>query len=180
MPDALADALLVTIVMLPAATALLLVGSGLVLGFLGLPALPERGWRMVGIAASTLTFLLAFGVLALGFDPERIGFQHVEFFGWPGTYGAHLLLGVDGIGLCFLVVTSGLVPLAMLCSEPERREGTRSWVATCLLLESGLLGGLGLTLRTGDVGQEFQLIVTLTGSGGWQTWDTFDFVVEEQ
>lgn len=142
MPDALADALLVTIVMLPAATALLLVGSGLVLGFLGLPALPERGWRMVGIAASTLTFLLAFGVLALGFDPERIGFQHVEFFGWPGTYGAHLLLGVDGIGLCFLVVTSGLVPLAMLCSEPERREGTRSWVATCLLLESGLLGGL--------------------------------------
>lgn len=44
--------------------------------------------------------------------------------------------------------------------------------------ESGLLGGLGLTLRTGDVGQEFQLMVTLTSAGGWQTWDTFDFVVE--
>ena len=45
--------------------------------------------------------------------------------------------------------------------------------------EPGLLGGHGLTLRTGDVGQEFRLIVTLTGLGGWQTWDTFDFVVEE-
>jgi len=46
--------------------------------------------------------------------------------------------------------------------------------------EPGLLGGLGLTLRTGDVGQEFQLIVTLTGAGGWQTWETFDFVVEDE
>jgi NADH-quinone oxidoreductase subunit M len=142
MLQAFADSLLVTIVMLPAATALVLVGSALLLGFLGLPSLPERGWRVVGIGATTATFVLALLVLGARFDPERIGFQEVEFFGWPGTYGAHLLLGVDGIGLCFLVVTSGLVPLAMLCSPGERREGTRSWVATCLLLESGLLGGL--------------------------------------
>jgi NADH-quinone oxidoreductase subunit M len=134
--------LLVSIVMLPAFTAFALLGVGLILGFLGLPALPEIVWRAIGLGASIVTFAMAIVGLGLGFDPERIGFQHVEFFGWPETYGAHLLLGVDGIGLCFLISTTGLVPLAMLCSKSELRDSVRSWVSTCLLLESGLLGAL--------------------------------------
>jgi NADH-quinone oxidoreductase subunit M len=134
--------LLAVIVMLPAVAAFGLVGCGLLLGFFGLPPLPESIWRIIGLAAMFGTFALTFVGLGFGFDPERIGFQHVEFFGWPETFGAHLLLGVDGIGLCFLVSTAGLVPLAMLSSRSEVRDSVRSWVFTCLLLESGLLGTL--------------------------------------
>jgi NADH-quinone oxidoreductase subunit M len=134
--------LLVVVVMLPALVAFGLVGSGLFLGFIGLPALPEGVWRAIGLATAFGTFVLAIVGLGLGFDPEQIGLQHLEFFGWPETSGAHLLLGVDGIGLCFLVSTSGLVPLAMLSSRSEVRDSVRSWVFTCLLLESGLLGTL--------------------------------------
>jgi NADH-quinone oxidoreductase subunit M len=137
-----ANHLLVLVVMLPAVVAFGLVSSGLLLGFVGLPALPEAAWRAIGLAATIVTFILMVAGIGFGFDPEQIGFQQVEFFGWPETLGAHLLLGVDGIGLCFLISTAGLVPLAMLSSRSEIRESVRSWVFTCLLLESSLLGAL--------------------------------------
>ncbi len=134
--------LLVSIVMLPALVAFGLAGSGILLGFVGLPGLPETGWRAIGLAATIATFVLMVVGIAIGFDPEVIGFQFVEFFGWQETLGAHLLLGVDGIGLCFLVSTAGLVPLAMLSSQSQVQDSVRSWVFTCLLLESSLLGAL--------------------------------------
>ena len=132
--------LLVLVVTLPALVAFGLVGSGLLLGFIGLPALPEAAWRGIGLATTMVTFVLMVGGIGFGFDPERIGLQFVEFFGWPETLGAHLRLGVDGIGLCFLISTAGLVPLAMLSSRSEVQGSVRSWVFTCLLLESSLLG----------------------------------------
>jgi NADH-quinone oxidoreductase subunit M len=137
-----ANHLLVLVVMLPAVVAFGLVSSGLLLGFVGLPALPEAAWRAIGLAATIATFMLMVAGIGFGFDPEQIGFQQVQFFGLPETLGAHLLLGVDGIGLCFLMSTAGLVPLAMLSSRSEIRESVRSWVFTCLLLESSLLGAL--------------------------------------
>jgi NADH-quinone oxidoreductase subunit M len=132
--------ILVIVVMLPALVAFGLASSGLLLGFVGLPALPDVAWRVFGLAATFGTFALA--VVGIDFDPERIGLQYVEIFGWPETFGAHLLLGVDGIGFCFLLSTAGVVPLAMLSSRSEVRESVRSWVFTCLLLESSLLGTL--------------------------------------
>jgi len=134
--------LLVLVVMLPAVVALGLAASGLFLSFVGLPAMPEAAWRAIGLVATIATFVLMVVGIGFGFDPERIGFQNVEFFGWLETPGAHLLLGVDGIGLCFLVSTAGLVPLAMLSSRAEVRDSIRSWVFTCLLLESSLLGAI--------------------------------------
>ena len=71
--------LLVAIVMLPAFTAFALVTSGIVLGFLGLPALPEVAWRSIGLGAAATTFVLALVGLGLEFDPEKLGLQHVEF-----------------------------------------------------------------------------------------------------
>ncbi|HEB89518.1 MAG TPA: NADH-quinone oxidoreductase subunit M [Deltaproteobacteria bacterium] len=141
MPDWSNHLLLVTVAA-PAFVAFGLVGSGLIQGFLGLPPLPEVAWRVLGLVTVIATFLLAFFGIGLGFDPEAIGFQHVEYFGWSEDFGAHLLLGVDGIGLCFLVSTAGLVPLAMVSSRSEVKGSVRSWIATCLFLESGLLGAL--------------------------------------
>jgi NADH-quinone oxidoreductase subunit M len=134
--------LLVLVVMLPALVAFGLAGSGLLLGFIGLPALPESAWKAIGLVATIVTFVLMVVGIGFGFDPEQIGLQYVESIGWPETLGAHLLLGVDGIGLCFLVSTAGLVPLAMLSTRSEVRDSVRSWVFTCLLLEFSLLGAL--------------------------------------
>lgn len=136
------DHLLATIVALPALVAFGLVAIGLVLNFLGLRPLPELAWRGIGLTAAVVTFVLCVVDIGFGFDPERIGLQQLEILGWSQSPGAHLLLGVDGIGYCFLLSTTGLVPLAMLASWSEVRDTVRSWVFVCLLLESSLLGAL--------------------------------------
>jgi len=109
---------------------------------LGLPELPELVWRVVGWLATVLDFGIALVALGIGFDAERSGLQFADSLAWSGSMGAHLALGIDGISLCFLLSTAGLVPLAMLASNSEIKESIRSWVFACLLLESSLLGAL--------------------------------------
>ncbi len=136
------DAWLASVVVLPASVGLGLVAVTVVLGFLGAPSLPARAWQLVGLVTSVLVFGLTLLGLGLGFDAERLGFQSVWVLGGSETLGADLVLGVDGIGLCFLIATSGLVPLAMLASTATIRDSVRSWVFVCLLLETSLLGAL--------------------------------------
>lgn len=133
---------LLVVVALPAAVALLLLFAGLVQGLFGLPALPETAWRAVGLATSTLNFVVAGIGLGLGFDAERLGLQLVERIGWRELEGLQWVLGVDGIGLCFLLSTAGLVPLAMLASRSEAQGSARGWVVNVLLLETSLLGAI--------------------------------------
>jgi NADH-quinone oxidoreductase subunit M len=134
--------LLPIVVGLPAGVALLLASVSLLLAFFGAPALPARVWRVVGLAAGLANFGFAAIGLGLGFDVEYIGFQSLQAFAWPPALGAELVLGVDGIGLCFLISTTGLVPLAMLASWRTVKDSIRSWVFVCLMLESSLLGAL--------------------------------------
>jgi NADH-quinone oxidoreductase subunit M len=136
------DNLLSLIVGFPVAAALALGAAGLVLRFVNGPGIPPRLWRNIGLAVSVATFAFAALGLGLGFDVEHIGFQFVQIFGWSEALGADLVLGVDGIGLCFLVSTAGLVPLAMLASWRTMRDSIRSWIFVTLMLESSLLGAI--------------------------------------
>jgi NADH-quinone oxidoreductase subunit M len=136
------DILLSIIVALPAVVALALAAIGLLLGFASAPSLPPRIWRDVGLVAALANFGCAAIGLGFGFDVERIGFQFVQVFGWSEALGADLVLGVDGIGLCFVLSTTGLVPLAMLASWRTMKESIRSWVFVTLFLESSLLGAI--------------------------------------
>jgi NADH-quinone oxidoreductase subunit M len=136
------DSLLSVVVALPAAIALILAGCGLISAFASAPALPDRVWRWAGLIASLANFLIAAFGLGLGFDAERIGFQFVQVFTWSEALGADLVLGVDGIGLCFLLSTAGLVPLAMLAAWKTVGDSIRSWVFVCLFLESSILGAI--------------------------------------
>ena len=136
------DAILLAVVALPALVALALVAIGLIQGFAGLPPLPERVWSGAGFAAGAATFVLAVTGVALRFDPERIGHQFVVAVGGALSDEPRILLGVDGIGLCFLLSTTLLAPLAILSSRTETGESVRSWIFVVLMLESSLLGAL--------------------------------------
>ena len=134
------DHILSLIVALPAAAALVLLGTGLLLNFIGLYSLPEIFWRTIGLGVTLVTFGLVVVGLVLGFDPEVLGFQFVEVVGSGDRFGAGMRLGIDGIALCFIASTAGLVPIAMLASTREVEGSVRSWVITCLFLETSLLG----------------------------------------
>ena len=133
---------LLVVVALPGVVGVALVVSGIAQGFLGLPALPEAVWRATGLIAGFVTFTIAFFWIGLAFDAEHIGLQYVERISWRESEGLHWLLGVDGIGLCFLLSTAGLAPLALLASRGEIQESVRSWVFLVLMLETSLLGAI--------------------------------------
>ena len=125
------DAHLLTIVtFLPFATAL-----GLTL----VRQLPESTWRAIGLASTALTFLLSVR-LFIEFDPTRTGYQFVETAEWLPEWGIRWFVGIDGVSLLLVVLTTFLVPLALLGSWNDIRRSVRSWVFFMLSLETGMLG----------------------------------------
>lgn len=127
---------------LPAGVAAVLAILGLLTAFFGAPAIPTLFWRAAGLSTLLMNLVLVSFGAGVVFDPERVGFQSVQSFGWSRALGAELMLGIDGIGLCFLVSTALLGPLAMLAAWRQMDESIRSWVFVCLLLESSLIGAL--------------------------------------
>ncbi len=136
------DPILLVVVALPALVALGLVAIGFVQTFVGVAPLPERVWRGAGLATGIATFALTLFGVAWRFDPERIGHQFVASVGGALASEPRILLGVDGIGLCFLLSTAGLAPLAILSSRSETADSVRSWIFVVLMLESSLLGAI--------------------------------------
>ena len=113
-----------------------LVGAGLVL-------LVGRGRdgaaRHVAMATSLVTFALSL-VMWARFDPASDAYQLVERYTWLPEFGISYHLGVDGISLLLVVLTTFLTPIALLCSweSIERRVG--EFCFFMLALEAAIVG----------------------------------------
>ncbi len=64
----------------------------------------------ISLATTVLTFLISLFVW-MGFDNANPGFQMVEKHAWLGT-GISYHLGVDGISMLFVILTTFLIPSA--------------------------------------------------------------------
>ena len=88
-----------------------------ILGGLALMALPDRSARMahrVSIGATGLTFLITLLIWARGIVPG--GFAQVEEIAWIPAIGAAYRLGVDGLSLPLVLLTSLLFLLSAIYS----------------------------------------------------------------
>ena len=132
------DALLSLVIFLPLATALLLLALERAAILLG-GSLPAQVHRGVGLGAALVTFLLSL-LLWVGYDPTRVGFQLVEFAAWIPELGIHYFVGIDGISLLLILLTTFLLPLALISSWREVSRSLRAWIFFMLALETGLLG----------------------------------------
>ena len=128
---------LVTFLPLAGGLAVLLLDE--VLGLLSLSRLSEGVWRWMTLALTTLTFVLSLG-LWTGFDATRIGFQFVERVPWLPDYGVSYFVGIDGVSLLLLVMTTFLMPLVILSAWNDIRRGVRTYLFFMLALETGMLG----------------------------------------
>ncbi|NIU61439.1 MAG: Fe-S-binding domain-containing protein, partial [Gammaproteobacteria bacterium] len=91
------------------------------------------------MASSVLTFLLSVR-LFLAFDPTRPGYQFVEQSQWLPEYGIHYFVGIDGISLLLVVLTTFLMPIVLLASWNDIQRSVKSYVFFMLFLETGMLG----------------------------------------
>ncbi len=96
----------------------------------------QNNAKYVALAA-TLASLLASLFLLAGFDPDDTGFQFVEQGEW--ILGLTYKLGVDGISVLFVMLTTFLMPITILaCWDVTHR--VKEYMIAFLVLETLMLG----------------------------------------
>lgn len=98
--------------------------------------------RTVGLAFSLVTLVVSI-VVAVGFQPGN-GMQYVEQQSWIPAIGASYSLGVDGMGLLMVLLTTILVPVVLIAvwDDPDANEGR--WTSQTFFGLALLLEGLSL------------------------------------
>jgi NADH-quinone oxidoreductase subunit M len=91
----------------------------------------------LGIALSVLPLGLAFYVFAV-FEPVA-GYQFTELQSWYEPWGIAWSLGIDGISMPMVLLTTILVPIALAASTAITSR-TKEFVIYTLLLEAGMIG----------------------------------------
>jgi NADH-quinone oxidoreductase subunit M len=121
--------LLTLLVLLPAAGALLVALT---------PRTAVRLQKSVALAVSAVVFLLSLR-LVQGFQPTAV-MQFVERDSWIPAYGISYHLGIDGLSLWLVILTTFLTPLALLGSWSSIETRVKEFNVFMLLLEAGMLG----------------------------------------
>ena len=112
-----------------------------VLAAIVLLILPDEQETTIRWAAFILSFIpLAFSLaLWFGFDASTPGFQYQEQYTWYAAINSSYHVGVDGISLTMVLLTTILTPLAILASF-SIKERIKSYMILFFLLEMGMLG----------------------------------------
>jgi NADH-quinone oxidoreductase subunit M len=112
-----------------------------VLGALATAFTPRAAVRLqnvLGLATTSVAFVLSLVLLAW-FQPIA-GMQFEKNVSWIPQYGISYRVGVDGISLWLILLTTFLTPLALLGSWTQVKTRVREFVVFMLLLEAGMLG----------------------------------------
>jgi NADH-quinone oxidoreductase subunit M len=92
---------------------------------------------------ATITFAVEF-VLSLGlwctFDPAVKGWQQLFDMPWIPSWGARFTLGLDGIAMMMVLLTTFIMLLSAIGSWTSVRQKTSSYYALLLVLSTGMLG----------------------------------------
>jgi len=127
--NGLDNAILTLVTFVPAAGALLL---------LVFPR-RDRDIRLFSLVISLLTFVLSLHLPA-HFHRDQTGFQYVKDILWIPTPSIRYHMGIDGISLCLVVLTTFLTPLCVLISWKSIHERVKEFFILLLALETGLIG----------------------------------------
>jgi NADH-quinone oxidoreductase subunit M len=123
--------------------------------------------RGLGIAISTITFLVSL-VIFKYFNPKSDAFQLVFDVEWIPGLGAHFKTGIDGISIFLVILTTFLMPLTLLGTKKSVEKNTREFIASMLVLETGMLGAfVALDLFLFYVSWEVMLIPMYLLIGIW-------------
>jgi NADH-quinone oxidoreductase subunit M len=95
--------------------------------------------RVVALLFSLATFLLSVQ-LWIRFDPGEGGFQLLHVAQWIPQYGIEYKMGIDGISLFLVVLTTFLTPVTLLSSWRDISKHVKAFLAAMLALETGMLG----------------------------------------
>jgi NADH-quinone oxidoreductase subunit M len=119
-------------------TFLPLVGALLIMALPSDGRAEQRNARWIALWTTLVTFAISL-ILLYRFDPTSFEFQFVEKQPWLGgaiTYH----MGVDGISLPFVVLTTGLMPVCIIASWNPIQRRVKEYMIAFLVLETLMVG----------------------------------------
>jgi NADH-quinone oxidoreductase subunit M len=109
------------------------------IGMVVLAFLSDRKWVLSATLVTTLINLaLAFSLWSR-FDLVETGMQFVERVDWMPTFGIEYAVGVDGISLLLVLLTTFLPPLCVLGSWDSIRTRLKAFMMLILLVEGAMM-----------------------------------------
>ena len=95
--------------------------------------------RFAALWTSLATFIVSL-FLWFNFDPTTSDFQFVEKYQWIPAFGISYHLGVDGISMFFILLSTALTPLCVLASWKAITSRVREYMIAFLVLETMMVG----------------------------------------
>ncbi len=98
----------------------------------------EKLIKTIALLITLITFFVSL-FLYFNFDSNLSGPQFKEYSKWLG-YGINYYLGIDGISLFLVLLTTFLMPITILFSWGTIREKIKEYMIFMLMLEAGIIG----------------------------------------
>ncbi len=98
-----------------------------------------RNVRYVALWTTLITFVLSLFIW-INFDPRNPGYQLVEKAEWIPEFGISYHMGVDGISMLFVILSTFLMPLCILSSWEAVQNRVKEYMISFLVLETLMVG----------------------------------------
>jgi len=120
-------------------TFLPMVGALFILTIRGDAEVVARNARNVALWTSMINFLLSL-VIWVNFDSSTAKFQFVEESQWMPAFGITYKLGVDGISMFFVLLSTLLTPICVLASWESIQTRIKEYMISFLIMETFMIG----------------------------------------
>jgi NADH-quinone oxidoreductase subunit M len=120
-------------------TWLPLVGGLIIMSVRGDEETVASNARWTALWTSLIVLVLSV-VLWVKFDQGEAGFQFIEEVPWLPEYGVGYKMGVDGISVLFVLLSTLLTPICILASWDSITRSVREYMLTFLILETMMVG----------------------------------------
>ena len=112
--------------------------------------IPSKSTELIKRAAFSATLLIAIVsiFLATGFDKSITGMQYVQSNAWIAAFNINFAVGIDGISLVLILLSTILVPIVILATWHESdlgRWSSKSFYILILVLETLMIGVFAAT-----------------------------------
>ncbi|MFN2279825.1 MAG: NuoM family protein, partial [Candidatus Promineifilaceae bacterium] len=120
-------------------TFLPLIGVAAILLLKPLRRESDKAIRLIAMATAVATFIGTI-VILLGYNPDLARLQMVDYAQWIPSWGISYFMGVDGLSILFVMLTSFIMMLAVFASFSAITTNVKGYYIFMLLLEIGMLG----------------------------------------
>ena len=120
-------------------TFLPLIGALFILIQRGTPEAVANQARKIALITTLINFVLSLFIW-FNFDPTNPGYQMVEKAEWIPAFKVSYHMGVDGISMLFVILSTFLTPLCILASWESIQTRVKEYMVSFLVLETLMVG----------------------------------------